>query len=223
MIPRWRSGARAQAKAVLIAIFSLVLAGCLGVQRTTPDDPVAAGGLTPSQHDRDAGLVGMASSFDLKEYRVIAVERFSLTEMKTEEEDRQLGVAMASFLQSEIVRRLRDTGLFSKVVNLSETELTASPERALRLRGTISRMERGSQATRVMFGIYGAGRARAQMEVHFVDAQSGTVVLVTANRRIGTSVSAGAGEDHLRGLFDAMAEDLARFLTRLAKGEAPRE
>jgi hypothetical protein len=49
------------------------------------------------------------------------------------------------------------------------------------------------------------------------------VVLVTADRRVAyMGVFGGNDEDHLRESFDDMARDLATFLARLSRGEAPR-
>ncbi len=48
--------------------------------------------------------------------------------------------------------------------------------------------------------------------------------MVTADRRIASVGFFGGGtRDHLRDSFDDMARDLAKFLVRLSKGEAPRK
>jgi hypothetical protein len=131
---------------------------------------------------------------------------------------------MASFLRTALVRRLREGGLFQHVVEVNETEYQPSPgERALRLEGAITRLGRGSQAARYFAGIYGAGRSRAQADMRFVEAASGKVVLVTADRRVASiGMFGGEAEDQLRESFDDMAGDLAKFLARLSRGEAPR-
>src|SRR5438270_763818 len=55
-------------------------------------------------------------------------------------------------------------------------------------------------------------------------APSGKVVLATADRRVASiGLFGGDDEDHLRESFDDMARDLAKFLVRLSKGEAPRK
>lgn len=139
-----------------------------------------------------------------------------------DEEDKKLAATMPVLLQSELVRQLRATGLFGKVVNLGETEFKPGSERALRLEGTITRLAPGSRALRYWVG-FGAGRSKAQAEMRFVDAQSGRVVMVTADRRVAAyGVFGGDSEDHLKESFGDMARDLARFLARLAKGEAPK-
>lgn len=206
-----------------LLVLTLALAGCVGSYQTSPDAVVGADGLKPTQEDKDAGRVAVASGFDLREYPVILVERFPVAQSEIEDEgDQRFADRMAIFYQSELVRRFRDTGLFARVVNLSETAVPAGDGRALRVRGNISRLGRGSQAARYFAG-FGAGSTRAQAEMHFVDAQSGRVVLVTADRRKGSAgVFGGDSEDFLEESFDDMARDLAKFLVRLSRGEAPK-
>lgn len=203
---------------------SLSAAGCIGAMQTEADNPVGAGGLTPTLEDKDAGLVAMASGFDLKTYPVVAVERFPVSGTEiNDEEDRKMAAAMPPYFQSEIVQRLRETGLLARVVNLSETEFKPGPEKTLRLQGAITRLDPGSRALRYVVG-FGAGRSKAQAEMHFVDAQTGQVVMVTADRRVAAyGVFGGDSEEHLKESFGDMARDLSRFLDRLSKGEAPKK
>ena len=80
-----------------------------------------------------------------------------------DEGDQRFADRMARFYQSELVRRFRETGLFSEVMNLSETDFPVGAGKALRLRGDITRLGRGSQAVRYLLG-FGAGSTRAQAE-----------------------------------------------------------
>ncbi len=203
--------------------FTLALAGCFGAQQTRPDDPVGAGNLKPVVEDKDAGLVGLAPGFNVKNYQVVAVEPFPVTDPAIKDEgDRKLAAAMSAFLQSELVRRLRESGVFTRVVNLAETTMPPTQDRTLKLSGTITRLGEGSQALRAMFGAYGAGRTRTQVEMRFVDTRSGQVQLVTADRRIASvGFFGGDSKDHLKESYDDMARDLGKFLTRLARGETP--
>jgi len=138
--------------------------------------------------------------------------------------DRRLASTMSAFFQSELVRRLRESGLFARVVNLTETPWQPGTEKALRLEGTIPRLGEGSQAARAFFGLYGAGKARAQSDMTFRDAQTGQPVMVTADRRVAQmGFFGGDSKDHLKESFDDMARDLAKFLVRLSRGEAPRK
>jgi hypothetical protein len=201
-------------------VISIALSGCFGAYQVSPSDPLGVGGLKPTQEDKDAGLVGIAPGFNLKDYEIIAVERIPVAKSEIEDAgDQRFADTMAAFYQSEVVRRLRETGLFSRVVNLSETDFPTGAGKALRLHGTITRLDRGSQAARYLVG-FGAGSTRAQTEMHFADAESGRVVIVTADRRLGSmGLFGGDDEEFLRESFNNMARDLAKFLTRLTKGE----
>ncbi len=194
-----------------------------GGRRTSPDEPLGVGGLKPALEDKDAGLVGIAPEFNLGSYRVILVDRVSVTDASVKDEaDRRLATEVAASFQAEIVRQLRASALFTRVVNLAETEYRPDHEKALKLEGKISRLGEGSWGERHYFGAFGAGRTRAQAEIGFVDVQSGQTVLVTADRRIGSSAVLGvASRDDLKESFDEMARDLVKFLWRLSKGDGP--
>jgi len=210
---------------VLVLAFAVVLGGCVGAYQVTADNPVGAGSLKPTVEDKDAGLVGIAGGFDVKAYKIVVVGQFPVTDPEVKDEgDRRLASSMAAFFQSELVRRLRESGLFVRVVNLTETEWQPGAEPALRLEGKITRLGEGSQALRAMFGLYGAGKARAQAEMIFTDAQTTKPVMVIADRRVAQmGVFGGDSKDHLKESFDDMARDLSKFLVRLSKGEAPKK
>jgi hypothetical protein len=210
----------------LLALAS-VTAACGAVQMT-PQGPIGAGTLRPTQEDRDAGLVGIASGLDLSAYRTIAVDRFAVSDPDIKnEDDRKLAAEMPAFLQSELVRRLRASGLFNQVINLGEPQSQPGTQNALRLEGTITQLTGGSRALRFWIS-FGAGSAKMQVETRFVDLQSGQAVLATADRRIAAvseAMSLDYGGDSaglLKQAFDNMARDLVRFLGRLARGEAPK-
>jgi hypothetical protein len=209
--------------APLALVLALALAGCYGAQKTRPDDPIGVGNLKPVMEDKDAGLVGIAPGFNLKNYPVVAVEPFPVTDPAIKDDrDRKLAASMSAFLQAELVRRLRETGVFTRVVNLAETGMPAGQDRALKLAGTITRLGEGSQALRMMWGAYGAGRTRTQVEMRLVDARTGEVKVVTADRRIASvGMWGGSSKDHLKESYDDMARDLGKFLTRLSRGEPP--
>jgi len=210
--------------ASLIAVLSLALGGCIGAMQTTAKEPRGSGGLQPTLEDKDAGLVGIVPGFQLKDYSVVVVRQFAVTEPEVNDaDDRALAAEMPSFLQSELIRRLRESGLFTRVVNASEVAYTPGSEKALVLEGEITRLAPGSRALRYFVG-FGAGRSKAQAETRFVDAQSSQPVLVIADRRVAAyGIFGGDSREHLRESFDDMARDLAKFLVRLSKGEAPKK
>lgn len=210
---------------VLALACALFLAGCLGAYQIKADDPAGAGLLMPTIRDKDVGLVGIANGFDLKEFRAIAVELFPVTDKSIKDDkDRLLASVMEAYFQAEVVRRLRESGLFERVINLSETEWQPGSEKALILAGRITRLGEGSQPLRLLFGVTGAGKARAQAEMTFVDVQTGQPVMVTADRRIAQlGLPSADSRDLLKEFFGLMARDLEKFLVRLAQGQAPKK
>jgi len=114
-------------------------------------------------------------------------------------------------------------------ISVEIPEDTASPPedgKTLKLQGTITELSGGSRALRFWIS-FGAGRSRVQYETRMVDAESGAVLLVTADRRIGVmseamSLDYGGGSRELleQTLSDA-ARDFVLFLTRLAGGQGP--
>lgn len=212
------------AKISLIVGVSLLLSGCFGAAQTRAVEPVGTAHLKPTQEDKEAGLVGLASGFNVKDYQVVVVRQFKVTEPELkDEEDRKLAAQMPLFFQARLVRWLRESDLFAKVINASETEYAPGSEKALVLEGEITHLAPGSHALGYVAG-FGAGRTKAQTEMRFVDRQSGGVMLVTADRReVGATVTAETPVGRLRESFDDMARDLGKFLVRLSRGEAPRK
>jgi hypothetical protein len=210
--------ARMKGLACLVALAVLGAGGCTNAVKTTAHDPVGTTELKPTLQDKDAGLVAMAPGFELKAYGAIGVDRFLVSPTETKDKgDRDLAVSMPGYFQAEIVSRLARTKVFARVVNLSEASLNLGPEKALRLTGVITRLAPGSRTLRFFVG-YGVGRSKAQVEMHFIDVQSGQVVMVTADRRVAAhGLFGGDSEGHLRESFEEMARDLSRFLQRLAK------
>src|SRR6266849_6778921 len=203
---------------------ALVFGGCIGSIQTTAIEAAGSGGLKPTQEDKDAGLVGIDREFKLKDFQIVVVKQFKVTEPElNDEEDKKLAAEMPSYLQAELVRRLRESGLFARVINASETDYSPGGDKALVLDGEITRLAPGSRALRYVVG-FGAGRSKAQSEMRFVDAQTAKVLMVTADRSVAAyGIFGGDSRDHFRESFDDMARNLAKFLVRLSKGEAPRK
>src|SRR5215510_9529619 len=80
-------------KRLCIVIGLLVFTGC-GATRSSPDAPTGAGGLVPTVEDKEAGLVGIASGFDLKTYRTVVVAPFPVTDKLDDEGDRRFAEKM---------------------------------------------------------------------------------------------------------------------------------
>jgi hypothetical protein len=179
--------------------------------RRAPVDPAEVGTLRPTQKDRDAGLVGIASGFDLKGYSSMAVERFVVPGPAVSGgADDRIGEHLASRLQSDLVTDLRRYGrrLFRTVVSADEPAgRPTAAGRVLKLQGSITTLA------------YSGTEATVQVETRFVDGDSGQVVMVTATRR------AQRGDDAQKALSHALygvRVDLLLYLERLRAGDAPR-
>src|SRR5260370_8236722 len=127
--------------------FFMLFAGCYGAYQVRPDAPAGAGPLKPSVEEKDIGRGGIADGFNLTAYQVVLVDSFPVTDPAIKDEgDRRFAASMTAFLQSELVRRLRESGLFVRVVNLTETEWRPGPERALGPPGQITPLRGGPPA-----------------------------------------------------------------------------
>jgi len=203
---------------------SLMLAGC-GATRSSADNPTSFGGLTPNTPDMEAGLVAIAPGFDIRTYKAVVVDTFAVTDSEIQDEgDRSFAVKMTHYLHVQLLRRLRESGLFQQVTSATDAAAKPADGPTLRLRGVVTRLGRGSQAARYFAGLYGAGRTRAQADMQLVDAASGKVGLVTADRRVASYgwPFGGSDEEHLEESFNDLARDFARFLVRLSQGQAPK-
>src|SRR5256885_10852757 len=96
-----------------LLVVAMALAGC-GATRSSPDNPLSAGGLTPSLHGKEARLVAVAPGFAVKGYATLTVARFPVTDKLDDEGDRKFAAKMAAFYRTELVRRLRESGLRSE-------------------------------------------------------------------------------------------------------------
>jgi uncharacterized protein DUF4410 len=210
-------------------VFSLLfICGCGNVQ-VKAHSPSGSGPLQPTLEDRDAGLVGVASGFDLKKYRIIGVEPFAVTARELDGDDKTLAQMVPDYLRAELVRRLRATGIFDQVVDLHETPLPSEPGPILKLGGEVTALTGGSRHLRFWIG-FGAGRSKFEAATRLVDATSGQVVLVTVDRRVAAMSDAmsldygGDDEQLIKEAMNDIARDFAKFMVRLSRGEgsAPR-
>lgn len=205
----------------LIVAFVLVLfvAGC-GAHRMSPVEPRGAGSLKPDIEDSDAGLVGMAPGFNPKTYPVIVVLPFKVEQGEIKDaEDARLAKDMSAYVHAQLLRKLQAAGIFTKVLDATTT---AAPEgKILQLQGEITRLTEGSQAMRYFVG-FGAGAAKAQVEARVVDASSGQIQLITADRRAaGMGIFGGDGRQFVTESLDQITDGLVKLLQHLSSGGQP--
>jgi hypothetical protein len=176
----------------MVVMSIAVAAGGCGPTQTTPHQWHGASGIVPNREDKDAGLVGVASGFDIRRYASVVIDRCTVVESEIRDaEDRELARAMTAFLQGEMARRLEATGLFERVVNLGESPQPAAPEDGIRVECVVTQLTPGVEIGRAHPYAGGSGRTKAEAEFRFVDAQTGSIVMVTADRRVAVRGRSG--------------------------------
>jgi hypothetical protein len=208
-------------KLAVVLVCAAVLAGC-GAHRMPPVAPQAVGDLKPEIEDADGGLVGMRPGFSPKMYAVIVLTplNVSAAEIK-DDEDTRLAKDMTAYFQAQLIKKLQAAGIFSKVIDATASIEVPANEKILRLEGEITKLTEGSQALRYFVG-FGAGAAKAQIEMRLLDVQSHRVELITADRRAaGMGIFGGDGRQFVTESMDQMAEGYVKMLRHLSGGGRP--
>ena len=214
--------------ALAVVALSLVYSGCshLGAAQQVPVSPVGTADLKPTQPDPSAGLVTVRSGFDVKKYPAIVILAFPVTDSGVmSKEEAKLTVSIPPYFQLQIAQRLRATNAFTRVDLAKDGTPAPTGEGLLRLEGRITRLAAGDDTSAwVPFSGYSrlGDRMRAQIETSLVDAQTGQVMAVTADRREAPNSGFQTAESYVEESFQAMARDLVLFLERLVKGEVAR-
>ena len=214
--------------ALVVAALSLVSSGCshLGAAQQVPVTPLGTADLKPTQPDPSAGLITVRPGFDAKKYPAIAILAFPVTDSGVmNKEEAKLTVYIPPYFQLQIAQRLRATNAFTRVDLVKEGTPPPTDEGLLRLEGRITRLAAGDDTSAwVPFSGYSrlGDRMKAQIETSLVDARTGQVVAVTADRREAPNSGFQTAESYVEESFQAMARDLVLFLERLTKGEVAR-
>src|SRR5262245_14226223 len=215
-------------RALAAVALSAACAACghLGAAQQVPVNPVGSADLKPTQPDQSAGLVTIRPGFDAKRYSAIAIAAFPVTDSGVmNKEEAKLTVEIPPYFQLQIVQRLRATNAFTRVDLVQEGSPAPTGEGLLRLEGRITRLASGDDTSVwVPFSGYSrlGDRMKAQIETSLVDAQTGQVMAVTADRREAPNPGFDSAETYVRESFEAMARDIVMFLERLARGEVVR-
>ena len=215
-------------RALVVVALSLVFSACghLGAAQQVPVSPVGAADLKPTQPDPSAGLVTVRPWFDARKYSAIAILTFPVTDSGVmNREEAKLTVSIPPYFQLQIVQRLRATNAFTRVDLVKEGDPAPTDAGLLRLEGRITRLASGDDTSAwVPFSGYTrlGDRMKAQIETSLVDAQTGQVMAVTADRREAPNSGFQTAESYVEESFQAMARDLVLFLERLARGESAR-
>jgi hypothetical protein len=214
--------------ALVVVALSLVCSACghLGAAQQVPVDPIGTADLKPTRPDPSAGLVNVRPGFDPKNYPAIAILAFPVTDSGAmNKEEAKLTVSIPPYFQLQIVQRLRATNAFTRVDLVKEGGPAPTAGGLLRLEGRITRLAAGDDTSAwVPFSGYSrlGDRMKAQIETSLVDAQTGQVMAVTADRREAPNSGFQTAESYVEESFQAMARDIVMFLERLASGEGAR-
>jgi hypothetical protein len=65
----------------------VLLGGCFGAYQVSPDNVPTVAGLPAAVEDKDAGLVAVRPGFDIKTYKVVAIDKFPVTDSAIKDED----------------------------------------------------------------------------------------------------------------------------------------
>jgi hypothetical protein len=214
--------------ALVVIVTAVALTGCggLGAAQQMPVDPVGTADLKPARKDAAAGMVTVRPGFDLRKYSSIAVTQFPVTDsgVMNKDEVRML-VTMPFYFQTRLVGRLRETNMFKSVEPVKEGSAAPTDAGTLRLEGRITRLAAGDDTSMwVPFSGYSrlGDRMKAQIETALVDAKTGQVMVVTADRREAPNPGTQSAQDYVQDSFEAMARDLVKFIERLGKGDSAR-
>jgi len=213
---------------LVVAALSLAWSGCshLGAAQQVPVSPMGSADLKPTQPDPSAGLITVRPGFDAKKYPAIAILAFPVTDSGVmNKEEAKLTVSIPSYFQLQIAQRLRATNAFTRVDLVKEGTPPPTDQGLLRLEGRITRLAAGDDTSAwVPFSGYSrlGDRMKAQIETSLVDARTGQVLAVTADRREAPNSGFQTAESYVEESFQAMARDLVMFLERLTKGGVAR-
>src|SRR5262245_36441191 len=206
---------------------SAMLTACgLGAAQAPPVDAVGTADLKPAQKDASAGVVTVRPGFDLRKYSSIAVTQFAVTDSGVMNKDEvKMLITIPFYFQTKLVGKLRETNMFKSVEPVKEGSAMPTAAGTLRLEGRITRLAAGDDTSMwVPFSGYSrlGDRTKAQIETALVDAQTGQVMVVTADRREAPNPGNQSANDYVQDTFEALARDLVNFIERLGKGEAVR-
>lgn len=147
----------------------------------------------------------------LSNYDCLKIEQFtyeqSFREAKiTDAGDEAKADKLRDMLEDRVQYHIYNLSLFEDVVR---TEPPADADKIIVLKGEITYMKRVTKAARVLTGAM-AGRARADVDVHLVDFQTGDVVGAASIK--GTSTGGGVWAGGTEEAFENTAQIIADFI-----------
>jgi hypothetical protein len=182
--------------------------GASEAARRAPVDPGACDALRPTVRDKDAGLVGIVTAFQLASYSVLEVDRFGISNAGISGLSEESGHAATALFQADVMRDLQRyrRRQFRLIVAPGEPPARVpAGDKGLRLETQITKMS------------YASGESVVQVETCLRDARSGAPMMVTATRRAHRNPDATAA---ILGGLNGIMTDLNLLLDRLLSGGA---
>ena len=179
----------------------------------------SAGKKTPLQPGKykdwgpDIDKIEIVQTFSLNNYHRVVVEDLDTKDVPLPDRDDNTYHAVKEILANAddpfgggVAGGLEDTGI--KVTSKLRSESTP----ALIIRGKVTQMDPGSQSARYWVG-FGAGAARATVEIEVVDAQTKQVLLrITQERRSGVGRAGGDYDEVMERNLIAVGNDIGAAL-----------
>lgn len=154
--------------------------------------------------------IEIVQSFSLSEYNKVVVADFDTDKVELPEK--------SDNTYEPVKRVLKDpssafmTGLRDELEGLDVESGKKGERGTILIRGDVTTMDPGSRAARYWAG-FGAGAARAQVELEAVDAATGKVLFrFVQERRSGVGVAGGGYEELMRRNLEAIGQDAAFIL-----------
>ncbi len=185
--------------------------------KSTPVDTGLNKGIEMME-DKDLGKVYLMPGFDFKSYNAMFISDCSLNG-ETQNKDIDPG-EMGLYLKNQIIKRLAETGVFTKVTG-TKSDLSGwrdQSSKILILECTVTKMDAGSRAMRYLVG-FGAGATKVQVENEIRDFQGRELYFKSADRRVAAfGAFGGDSKEFILSSLDQTAEALGSFIKRITSG-----
>ncbi|MBL7075802.1 DUF4410 domain-containing protein [candidate division KSB1 bacterium] len=203
-------------KKIVLALLLLSLIGC-GAHRMTPVENISHKDFQMIE-DKDAGMVYLSPGFDFKGYETLIISGLPISPNipKTDIDLEELNI----YFIKQLIKNMNNTGLFTKVTD--DTAAISDPNKqtgkTLVLESSLSELEPGNRALRYFVG-FGAGAAKAQVEIDIRAPETKKILYKSSDRRVGFMGGFGGdSKDFLINFLNLIAEGQASFMKRISTG-----
>lgn len=166
--------------------------------------------------DRDLGQVFLANGFDFTGYDILLVTGISNEAVAPSEALNS--EALSTYLQQQLVAKLREAGVFPIVTNDKAILFSADSvnKRILVLDGSFSELDLGTRE--IYFVGVGAGRMKVQLETNIRDARTNQLLFKASTRRTSDLFS---DKKTIADILDEISESHGVYVKRIAPSSDP--